>query len=78
MLGEGDCVLGAIPKTGPLRYFAVLEPAGVSAEMDLTMAVRYFAVLEPAGVSAEMDLLKTGVLASLYRLEGALDAAGDC
>ena len=57
MLGEGDCVLGAIPKTGPLRYFAVLEPAGVSAEM---------------------DLLKTGVLASLYRLEGALDANGDC
>ena len=25
----------------------------------------------------QLDLLKTGVLASFYRLEGALDAAGD-
>ena len=62
MLGEGDCVLGAIPKTGPLRYFC--------CEIDLTGRGRYFC--------SEMNLLKTGVLASLYRLEGALDAAGDC
>ena len=26
----------------------------------------------------QLDLLKTGVLASLYRLEGASDAAGEC
>ena len=53
MLGEGDCVLGTFPKTGPLRYFAV-------------------------NGFAKLDLLKTEVSASLYRLEGALDADGDC
>ena len=33
---------------------------------------------EVAGIGTiQLDLLKTGVLASLYRLEGALDAAED-
>ena len=41
------------------------------------MAMRYFADSAKNGF-AKLDLLKTGVLASLYRLEGALDAAEDC
>ena len=53
----------------PLRYFC--------CEMDLTDRGRYFADSARNGF-AKLDLLKTEVLASLYRLEGALDAAGDC
>ena len=39
-----------------------------------TGPLRYFAV----NGFAKLDLLKTEVSASLYRLEGALDADGDC
>ena len=68
--GWGGLCLG----TRPLRYFC--------CEMDLCWRGRIGPSgwrREVAGIGTiQLDLLKTGVLASLYRLEGALDAAGDC
>ena len=60
---------------GPLRYFCCEKPL---LEREVISAVKLSLLLTSVVRVEVLDLLKTEALAPLNRLEGALDAAGDC